>query len=471
MTRADNAGAKGRIMTDIASKIPSPLQRLANVFAPRATLYAVGGFVRDSLLDINCYDIDVCSKLTVDKVKELLCDTEFVVSDKNLRVGTVHISTSGFTVEYTTFRTDSYPENSGAHDPSVVVFTDDITLDAKRRDFKCNAVYYDVAADRIVDPLGGVADIENRVLSVADEGVFEADGLRVLRLIRFMAELGFGIEEGTLRSAKENAWRVKDIAVERIREELNGIFTAELKHPALCVRDGHIRGFRLLDELGLVDLLLPELAELKGLPQPKQYHLYDAYEHSIKAFELSPPSLRWAALLHDVGKAEAVRIGGNMHGHDALGEATTRKILARLRFKNADISRISRLVGRHMVDINGNTSVAKLRRFAIENIDIIDDLCSLIDIDALASAGEITRTNRLREAYKQLVADGVPQKIKDLKVSGADLVEMGVDEKYRGAILKDLLYDTAMDPQLNDREKALSYVYNAAKRMAKEQKG
>lgn len=436
------------------------LFELAKAIAPYATLYAVGGCVRDGLLDIECFDIDVCAELSVDDIKKALLNTDFVVSDKNLRMGTVHISRGNFTVEYTTWRSDSYDLSCGGHTPKEVSFTNDITIDARRRDFRCNAVYYDILNKKIVDPLGGVEDIKNGVLTSADdpEIVFEADGLRILRLVRFYAELGFSIEDKTLSVAKQNAWRVKDIVVERIREELCKIFVADTRHKQLDTKDGHVRGFRLLDELGLVDMLLPELAELKGLEQPAKYHLYDAYEHSVKAFEIAPPHLRIASLFHDLGKRRSIEKYGNMHAHDTMGEEIARGILNRFKFSNADTYRICQLVRWHMVDINGNTSQAKLRRFVVEHADIIEDLCDLMDIDGIASCGKLTRPNRLREEYEYLKSKGIPLCVKDLKVTGNDLVDMGVECKYRSTLLKDLLLETAMNPHLNDRDVALAYV-------------
>lgn len=174
-------------------------------------------------------------------------------------------------MEYTTFRTDSYDRSSGKHSPDNVAFTTDMTLDARRRDFKCNALYKDVLTDEIIDLLGGEEDVKNKIISTADDpnSVFEADGLRILRMVRFACELGFDVEKETYAVAKKNAWRVEDLAVERIRDELCKIFVADTKHPELNLKGAHVKGLEMLDDLGLVDLILPELASLKGLQQPK----------------------------------------------------------------------------------------------------------------------------------------------------------------------------------------------------------
>lgn len=416
--------------------------------------------MRDNLLGIDCCDIDICSELEVNDIKKILLNTQFGVSDKNLRMGTVIIYTHGFRAEYTTFRVDSYDAASGAHTPDEVRFTSDMRLDALRRDFKCNALYYDIARERIVDVLGGEQDVRERVLSTADEPdrVFEADGLRILRLVRFAAELGFDIEPNTLASAKANAWRVKDIACERVRDELDRIFTADIRHPQLNLSDAHYRGIKLLDELGLIDMLLGELSALKGLEQPKRYHLYDAYNHSVETFRCACSNIRWAALLHDVGKARAVELNGNMHGHDVIGAEICADILKRLKFAKKDASKICRLVRYHMIDINGDESMNKLRRFAAENCDIVEELCALMDADGIASGGVLTRENRLRAAYNSLIADGTPMSVAQMKIDGRDLIALGVAECDRGRIMKELWADTVLNPSLNDRDKALEYV-------------
>lgn len=439
------------------------LQTLAGYFPVDAPLFSVGGFVRDKLLGTNSYDVDVCSQLDVYTVKTLLSNSDFAVSDKNLRMGTVIISSGDFKVEYTAFRTDSYDRTRGDHSPKEVEFTNDISLDARRRDFACNAIYQNVLTGEIVDFVGGVQDVKNRILKTADEPerVFEADGLRVLRLVRFASELGFEIDEKTLAVAKANAWRVKDIAVERIRDELNKIFVADTKHPSLNVKNGHLVGLRLLDELGLLDMLLPEVTDLKGLEQPRKYHLYDAFEHTVKAFEVAPPNLRWVALLHDIGKIVCMREHGNMHGHDEEGARMARDICERLKFSNAETVRICGIIRWHMVDIHGDMSIDKLRLFAVEHIDVADDVCAFKRIDSEASCGE-PHDSRLKSALDEVRADGTPLNVKELKVDGNDLILLGVPSYERAGLLKELLRDTVLNPRLNDRDKALAYIAKKA---------
>ncbi len=211
-------------------------------------------------------------------------------------------------------------------------------------------------------------------------------------------------------------------------------------------------------------MILPELSTLKGVEQPKRYHLYDAFDHSLKACEYAPPRLRFAALLHDIGKAEAIRQNGNMHDHARIGAQMADEICKRFKLPTAQRKRIVKLVALHMTDINGDTSTAKLRRFVAQNYDVVFDLCDLMDADAMASSGKIDRKNRIRNVALQMQKDGSPLSVKDLKINGNDLVNLGVDEQSRAAILNELWLDTVMNPALNDRDKALSYIERRMKR-------
>ena len=229
------------------------LKELAELFRSFATLYAVGGFSRSLLLGVPPHDIDICSKLTLEDVKKLLSNTRFAVSAKSMRLGTARIYADGFSAEYTAFRTDSYPAGSGAHRPESVTFTEDMREDAERRDFTANAVYFDPLTEKFTDFFGGAEDIKRKVLRAVREPdkVFAEDGHRVLRLVRFSAELGFLAEEETFASAKRNARLVLDIAKERVFAELDRIVTADTAYPALGNADGHVRGLALMDALGL----------------------------------------------------------------------------------------------------------------------------------------------------------------------------------------------------------------------------
>lgn len=443
------------------------MRELASLFRDRATLYAVGGFVRDTLLGVTPRDLDICSHLGVEDVKTMLSGTRFAVSGKSMRLGTATVSAEGFSAEYTAFRTDSYPEGSGVHRPSEVTFTRDMRADALRRDFTANAVYFDPLTEEYTDFVGGKEDIEKRVLrAVRDpDAVFGEDGLRVLRLVRFAAELGFEPEENTFAAAKRYAAYVKDVAPERVFAELDKIFVADTAYPGLGVSDGHVRGLKLLDELGLTDLLLPELAALRGLEQPKKYHIYDAFRHSVEAYKAAEPSVRWAALLHDVGKKVACERQGNMHGHDAIGAELVRERLAALGMPPRRVRRTAELTACHMADLKGDMSENKLRLFIAEHADIMDDLTALKRADAYATRGEDVGELRIERLWREMRSDGTPFSVGDLPVDGTDAQAAGLSGREIGDALSALLREAVINPVLRDRARALAFLKKRADRL------
>ena len=445
------------------------LKELAALFAPRATLYAVGGYSRARILGVVPHDIDVCSKLTVDEVRKLLSTTRFDVSAKSMRLGTARIYTDGFSAEYTTFRTDSYPEG-GAHRPSEVTFTEDMRADALRRDFTANAVYFDPLTENVVDFFDGVGDIGRGVLrAVRDpDEVFADDGLRVLRLVRFAAELGFEPERATFDAARRNAALVGDIVKERIFAELERIFVADTAYPALGSADGHTRGLGLLDDLGLIDMLLPELAALRGLAQPKKHHVYDAFTHSCVAYSVSAPEVRWAALLHDVGKRPVHDAQGNMHGHELVSETLVRARLAALGMPPKRVARAAELVRWHMVDLAGDMSEGKLRLFLARHADIADDLVRLKRADAFATKGEDPGVLHIEQVWEKMKEDGTPLSVTDLSVGGDDAAALGFSGREIGDALAALWREAVLNPVLRERGKALAFLERrAAKRPEK----
>lgn len=444
------------------------LRELAELTAPYAVLYAVGGYCRDKLLGVEPRDSDICSELTVEQLKSALEGSGFVISDKYPRLGTVAVSRDGFRAEYTVFRTDSYPASGDSHRPERVEFTKDIRLDAARRDFRCNAVYFDILRGEYLDVTGGgIDDIRTGTLTAAASPgkVFGEDGLRVLRLVRFGAELGFRAAPETFEAAKANADRVRNIARERVLEELDKIFVADTAYPALGVRDGHVRGLRMLDKSGLSEILLPEVAALKGLKQNSAYHIYDAYEHSVAAYAAAPPRLRWAALLHDIGKKIAVDRNGNMHGHDVMGAEAAAERLAALNMPRGRAERICRLIACHMTDLKEDMSEAKLRRFVVRNADIAEDLIALKYADGYATRGVIPDKIRLERVYEKMKADGTPFSLGDLAADGRDAQAAGLSGRDIGKALSALLDEAVVCPALRTRERALCFLENYAQRI------
>ncbi len=421
-------------------KVPDCLVQLAQIFAPNATLYVVGGAVRNSLLGYEINDYDITSKVLAEDAQRLLAKSEFEVVACYKRTGTLVIKKGNFKFEYTTFRQDSYPLSSGVHTPNQCTFTDNMLLDAKRRDFTCNALYYDILKDEIVDVVGGVKDIENKLLKTVREPfqTLREDALRIMRLVRFHLQLGFEIEQNTLDSAKKYAYQLKDISKERIKEELLAIFEAVYKYDSKSKGFKASDGIRLLVDIGAMEHIIPEVLDMIDMPQNTKYHIYDVYNHSLRAMDNLPPSLMMAGLLHDIAKPVMQKQFGNMYMHELKGEKMAKDILTRLKFSNAEIDRISKLVLIHMFNVQGNTKKSKCRVFIADNFEYFDDFVRLRRADGLATNPENyddTKVQAMIELKNQMLSSGMPITIKDLPISGNDLLKLGYQGKEIGEML------------------------------------
>lgn len=389
-------------------------------------IYIVGGYVRNALCGYKCTDIDIAGPMPAQALKLPPRATMTMV---NHRMGTAQIVLDDIKLEYTPFRVEVY-NPGGEHTPSQVYFTDDINADASRRDFTCNAIYYDVKRDEIIDPLGGVKDCEARLLRGCHKRVFESDGLRLLRLVRLAAQLGFKIEGETAMSAKANGAMLDDITTERKRAELDKILYADTVNG---IENAHYRGLRLLKQLDLWKHFIPEIAECDGLAQPAAFHKYDVMEHSFQCVRYVAPmtNLRLAALLHDVGKAYSYKNFGNFHGHEKCSEIQARVILNRLRYPKDIIEQVCRLCALHMYDMRGDTRGAKVRVFVAKNYDILEKLVALIRADRLAtgmtSAEAVAEPHRFERVMEQMVGENAPILKRSLKITGKDLSDMGFE--------------------------------------------
>lgn len=418
-----------------------------------APLYLVGGAVRNELLGLPLSDLDICGALSPEQLTKDLQGL-FSVRDVNPRVGTVKISLGEESFEYTQFRHDSYPLSSGSHAPLEVTFVSSPEEDAFRRDFTVNAIYKRISDGAIFDPTGGLADIKKRVLRTtrSPEEVFSEDGLRLLRLVRLAAELGFDIEYATLAAAKKYAPLLADISVERKREELDRILVADVKYG---VEGAVYRALELLREIGLYAYFLPELEEGVGLMQPSKYHKYDVYHHILHTVAACPPHLRLAALLHDVGKPLCFRQSGNFYMHSLESAIMAERIMRRLRYSGEKINRTVEIVRWHMFDFNGEASLNKKRRFVQREWDLLEDIVALKNADSVGT-GYFTKNlfaERLLEIKEEMRAEGVPLKVSDLPVKGNELESLGIEPPIRSAVLRTLLTRQADVGAMRDPER------------------
>ena len=433
--------------------IPDSLIKLSSM--AQSPIYVVGGFVRNRIAGLGETDIDIAGPAVADM---LGISRRYRTEVVNHKLGTVIIKYNEDKFEYTPFRVEKYAEG-GAHTPVSVMFTSDINKDALRRDFTCNAIYYDIANDKIIDPLGGIADIEHKILRAYDpQRIFASDGLRVLRMVRIACETGFKIDAETAKAAKANVELLKDISVERRRDELMKILVADVRNG---IANAQYRALRLLNQIGAIKYLVPQLEDGAGLQQNPLYHKYDVLEHTFQTVRFAPPEVRLAALMHDIGKPYCMRKFGNMHGHEKVSENIVRYTFGEygLRFPKDVIEETAWLCANHMYDRDGKTKEAKARVFVAKNFDLIDKLTALIDADRLATGlvAEISE-HRLSRIKKQLIEEGAPLKVTDLVVSGSRMILEGIQPVKIGALLESLWRECVINPRLNNEEWLVSQI-------------
>ena len=435
--------------------LPEKLENLAEQCP--FPLYVVGGFVRDFLagLESATSDIDICAPADAEEFVEVAkkCGGKPVAVYKN--TGTVKLKLGGEEYEFASFRSDEYVR--GTHKPVKSLFTDDMLLDAHRRDFKCNAVYYDIKNQVTVDPLGGLKDIMlRRITTVADaEKVFGEDGLRLMRLARQAAQTGFKPTEECLRGARSNASLISDIAPERIFTELNYILHADEKYG---IERAQYDGLKILAETDVLNFILPELAMGRDMKQNPDFHDHDVLEHSLRTVMYADKSIRLAALLHDVGKPYALRETGSYREHERDSARIAGDVCARLKVSKRITTEVVRLCALHMYDMRCDARENKVRKFIVHNIDIFDKLLLIKQADYSAcrdDLGEAPCVTKWKEIYEKLRAEGVPLTLRQLKIGGDDLIEAGVAPTDVSKMLKTMFDDCIINPAHNKRKTLL----------------
>ncbi len=442
--------------------VSKELKKLSEIFPVK--LYIVGGATRDYLLGHKLSDFDLSSSLTADEVVELLRGTEYAVTPHSLKLGTLGIKVGKHSMEYTAFRRDSYAVK-GTHSPNRVEFNVDIEQDAFRRDFTINAIYYDIQDEKFLDFTGGLEDIKKGLMRTTREpkSVFEEDALRILRLIRIASKLGLDIEKNTLSEAKKHAHLLREIAVERVRDEFNKILISDIENG---ISDAHICGLLLLVEIGAMEYIIPELLETIGVQQPGRYHAYDVYGHTIQAVRLAPPQLRLVALLHDIGKPRSIDEEGKMTEHPYVGAQMARDIMLRLKYPHREIERVSQLIEKHMYDLRCLMSDASRRIFILNNQEIIFDLIELKKADHAAHGkhdGISPSALNLQRVYAEMIERDVAMKLKDLPIGGEALIDLKVKPKDRSSVLNALLEHGAYLGRKLTKEESIDFIIERIK--------
>lgn len=429
-------------------------------------LFLVGGIVRDLLLGLSGTSLDedyVVVGLDLERLITIL-DRFGKTNLVGKSFGVIKFATEeGKTVDISLPRTE-YSVGPG-HRDFKVSFDKSIPIerDLMRRDFTINSMALHLGDMRIVDPLGGREDLDNRILRVNSSNSFQEDPLRILRGIQFLSRFELSVDDRTLEIMKRDGHLLETVSTERVREELNKM---------LLLSDKPGRGFILMRESGILHYVLPELEETSGVEQ-NEFHPDDLFMHSVKSCELAVPELhiRWGALLHDLGKKKMKKVVDGrivFYRHEEESALIAKRVLDRLRFPGDFTRRIVHLVRHHMFHITGEWSDSAVRRFVARvGAENLDDLFALREADALSrgdsEAGE--NIERTRERIKSILDSDAAFKREHLAVDGSDVIRILEIEPGPevGRHLQELLEMVLEKPNLNNRETLIEILKNLPK--------
>lgn len=409
--------------------------------------YAVGGCVRDSLLGRIPGDWDITTSAQPEEIKRLFRKT----IDTGIEHGTVTVMIDGEGFEVTTYRIDGEYEDS--RHPSEVTFTRNLEEDLKRRDFTINAMAYNDQMG-IVDIFGGMRDLEERIIRCVGNAKerFGEDALRILRAVRFAAQLGFEIEEQTKDGMKELAPTLANISAERIQVEL--VKTLISPHPGLL---------RTAYELGITRVIFPEFDRMMETEQRTLDHMYNIGEHTVQSVEKirADKVLRLTMLLHDVGKplVKTVSENGQVHfdGHAEVGEKIVRSILKRWKFDNDTLKKVTKLVYFHDYRMPAEMKDVRhaVNKMGEELFPLYIEVC-LADIDTqndVQKEEKLQHILEIQRCYTEIVQRKQCVSLKTLAVTGKDLIAMGMKPgKEIGETLNQLLDMVLDEPELNQKD-------------------
>ena len=415
--------------------------------------YAVGGCVRDSILNRKPEDWDITTSAKPEQVKRIFRRTV----DTGIEHGTVTVLIGKDGFEVTTYRVDGLYED-GRH-PKEVTFTSRLEEDLKRRDFTINAMAYN-DDERLVDAFGGMRDLNYHLIRCVGDPKerFSEDALRILRAVRFSAQLAFPIEPETAEAIKSLAPNLEKISAERIQAELVKLLVSD--HPE-----------RIQDacELGITKVVLPEWDDMVGVKQNTPHHKYDVAAHTVHALQnvKNDKVLRLTMLFHDMGKPvmKTTDENGRDHfkGHAIASEQIAKTVMKRLKFDNDTIRKVTKLVAYH--DYRMEPTGANVRRAMHEiGVELFPYYLAVRLADTKAQSsyerrGKLENIIQIRELYRNALRNKECVTLKDLAVTGTDLINLGIAPgKKLGTLLNELLDMVIEDPAWNQKGKLCDYV-------------
>ena len=413
--------------------------------------YFVGGCVRDLQLGREPADYDVATDARPERVQQLFPGSLSV----GARFGVILVVEGDMQIEVATFRSDM-GYSDGRH-PDAVKYADSPQEDVSRRDFTINGLMLDPETGEVLDFVGGRADIAARIVRAIGQPAvrFAEDKLRMIRAVRFAARFGYAIEPATFAAIQAAAPQIHQVSPERLREELTKLLTEGAAR----------RAFELLEETGLLPELLSEVAHMRGVTQPPQYHPEgDVWIHTRMMLEMipagAPATLAWSVLLHDVGKPptfkSAAETGDRIRfdGHAEIGAVMAAEICRRLRFSTDDTDQIESLVANHLrfKDVF-EMRPATLKRFV--RLPNFDQHLELHRLDCSSSHGKLDAYEFVRKFLRETPPEQVrPPRL----VTGDDLAQMGLRPGPRFKEILETVEEAQLDGRLKERDDALAFV-------------
>ncbi len=425
--------------------------------------FLIGGSVRDYIMDLPIGDIDITTSATPAEVKRVF--SSFRVIETGIKHGTLTVLIDGEPLEITTYRCEgAYSDN---RHPDSVIFSKNLSDDVVRRDFTMNGIAYDFN-EGFCDLVGGIDDIKNKTIRCIGDAQtrFREDALRILRALRFSAVLGFSIEENTKNAIHKCKNLLVNISAERIREEFVKL---------ICGKNA----CNVLREYSdVITVFIPELKACIGFEQENRHHCYDVYTHTLKALEFSENDVvtRLSVFFHDIGKPVVAHFDENgeqhYYGHPKKSAEMTEKIMTRLRFDNAAKNQVVTLVAFHDTPITVNDNFVpdkkRLKRIMSQiGTELVYRLINIKQCDNSAQNTNYYRgDNFYSTTYKmvdEIISENECFSVKDLKINGNDLMEMGYKGKQIGEILNSVLEMVISEKINNTYDRIKDYVLSSFK--------
>ncbi|MCT4660645.1 MAG: CCA tRNA nucleotidyltransferase [Tissierellales bacterium] len=416
--------------------------------------YIVGGAIRDKLIGRGVNDWDFTTDANPDQILELARKNSVKSIPTGKKFGTITLLINDEKYEVTTYRIEKdYVDH---REPSVVYYSDSLIEDLKRRDFTINSLAYDIEMG-VVDYFEGISDLKNRIIRCVGEAEerFEEDALRMLRAIRFAAQLNFEIESRTMDAILKKKNLLTFLSEERIREELNKILLSN--NPR--------KGLDLFVKTGIIEVIFPELKDMIGFEQNTPHHDMDVFDHTISVVEKTPCRLniRLAALLHDIAKPKCYledETGvGHFYGHEKESSILANEFLKRLKYSNEMTESVVNLVKNHMHVYRGEYTDKAIKKFVNKlKPNTLYDFIDLqwADVMSTTHRGETEFLEVLKRRYEAILERNEAFSLKDLDINGNDLMNAGFDRgPIIGEILEYILEKVLENPDLNRKKKLM----------------